>query len=555
MADAEAICRAILNIMTAPEQSTCFQTDSFGYFVQSGIQRVFNDLRDIVYVDWCPDALDTHLCIKMHNAQVNPPKRGQDHAYCHMQSFVSELQCDILMSIGDGSESKVMQTEIKNHVIGILPVMVGSKLAPDGPTHLPLKGHFIINGRDKVLVAQQRVINNHALLYRNTSASDCVQHICQVRSTICDDTRVPLIIFAKMNMRNHQPSPITVSVRFFRNEVPFMYKFLALGCCNINQIMKLIHTAVGNMQLHIDVDHLLLPSALDGPALMHSDDGTPSEQWTCQLVIHMCRFMQSKTLSPMRCTIEHVTANLLPHLHEHGLKAEYLEYMTALVLSSADGYAKQHTHRDSQINKRIEMPHVLLMHQLRACLLKQRNNFGQNVAKGRSDNRQTLWKCVHDWHADPQVQKLNDICDLLLSMIRTHNMTRQMMNAMVTGNWVTHASIAESMHYQNSCRTGVVQLLQKYNFTGSISHLRRINTPPEKLGRASKPWLLHPSTMGFLCPVETPEGSICGLLCSGALGATVCLDLSVEQKATALQHVKEELANLLCPLHSDTVAP
>ena len=33
------------------------------------------------------------------------------------------------------------------------------------------------------------------------------------------------------------------------------------------------------------------------------------------------------------------------------------------------------------------------------------------------------------------------------------------------------------------------------------------------------------------------------------------LDPSVEQKATALQHVKEVLADLLCPLHSDTVAP
>ena len=189
MADAEAICREILSILTAPEQWTCFQTDSFNYFVESVI--FFNDLRNIVYVDRRQDALGTGLCIKMHNAKVNPPKRGQEHAYCHMQSLVGELQCDIHMSIGDGSESDVMQTEIKNHVIGILPVMVGNKLAPDGPTHLPLKGHFIINGQDKVLVAQQRVINNHALLYKITSASDCVQHICEVRSTICDAMRVP----------------------------------------------------------------------------------------------------------------------------------------------------------------------------------------------------------------------------------------------------------------------------------------------------------------------------------------------------------------------------
>ena len=216
MADAEAICRGILNIMMAPEQWTCFQTDSSNYFVESVIQNVFNDLRNMVDVDRRQDALGTHLCIKMQNANVNPPKRGQEHVYFHMQSYVRELQCDISMSIGDRSGSNVMHTKIKNHVIGILPVMVRTKLAPDGAKHLPLKGHFIINGQDKVLVAQQRVINNHALLYKITSASDCVQHICEVRSTICDATHVLLILFVRMSMHNHQPSPITVSVPFLR---------------------------------------------------------------------------------------------------------------------------------------------------------------------------------------------------------------------------------------------------------------------------------------------------------------------------------------------------
>ena len=94
---------------------------------------------------------------------------------------------------------------------------------------------------------------------------------------------VPMVRPSSCNVKGGIPSsrrylPTYLPVPFLQNEVPLMYMFLALSCCTINQSMELIHTAVRNMQLHIDVDHLLLPSALDGPALMHSDDGTPSEQ-------------------------------------------------------------------------------------------------------------------------------------------------------------------------------------------------------------------------------------------------------------------------------------
>jgi DNA-directed RNA polymerase II subunit RPB2 len=42
--------------------------------------------------------------------------------------------------------------------------------------------------------------------------------------------------------------------------------------------------------------------------------------------------------------------------------------------------------------------------------------------------------------------------------------------------------------------------------------LRRINTPVEKSGKMVPPRKLAPSSWGFLCPVETPEGPTVGVV-------------------------------------------
>ena len=88
-------------------------------------------------------------------------------------------------------------------------------------------------------------------------------------------------------------------------------------------------------------------------------------------------------------------------------------------------------------------------------------------------------------------------------------------------NWTLQAtgSLYSSNGHQQ--RTGVVQLLSRYNVVTSLSHLRRVNTPLERVGKVSKPRNLHPSHYGFLCPVETPEGPSCGLIKNVALGVTV----------------------------------
>ncbi|NBO42147.1 MAG: hypothetical protein EBU92_11655, partial [Betaproteobacteria bacterium] len=46
----------------------------------------------------------------------------------------------------------------------------------------------------------------------------------------------------------------------------------------------------------------------------------------------------------------------------------------------------------------------------------------------------------------------------------------------------------------------------------SLSHLRRVSTPVDKSGKLVAPRKLHPSTWGYFCPAETPEGGSVGIV-------------------------------------------
>jgi len=61
-------------------------------------------------------------------------------------------------------------------------------------------------------------------------------------------------------------------------------------------------------------------------------------------------------------------------------------------------------------------------------------------------------------------------------------------------------------------RAGVSQVLNRYTFASTLSHLRRCNTPIGRDGKIAKPRQLHNTHWGMVCPAETPEGQACGLV-------------------------------------------
>jgi len=77
-----------------------------------------------------------------------------------------------------------------------------------------------------------------------------------------------------------------------------------------------------------------------------------------------------------------------------------------------------------------------------------------------------------------------------------------------------------------SSKAGVSQVLNRYTYASTLSHLRRCNTPLGREGKIAKPRQLHNTHWGMVCPAETPEGQACGLVKNLALMSCISVGSS-----------------------------
>lgn len=93
----------------------------------------------------------------------------------------------------------------------------------------------------------------------------------------------------------------------------------------------------------------------------------------------------------------------------------------------------------------------------------------------------------------------------LSAAVKNTTITQGLKYSLATGNW---GDQKKSM----SAKAGVSQVLNRYTFASTLSHLRRCNTPLGREGKIAKPRQLHNTHWGMVCPAETPEGQACGLV-------------------------------------------
>jgi len=89
-----------------------------------------------------------------------------------------------------------------------------------------------------------------------------------------------------------------------------------------------------------------------------------------------------------------------------------------------------------------------------------------------------------------------------------------------TGNWGAPKN--------NYLRSGVCQMiLNKNSVLSFLSCLRKLNIPIGKEGKNMKVRQIHPSSVFFVCPAETPEGQLVGLTLSLSMIATVSTGMHI----------------------------
>ena len=73
-------------------------------------------------------------------------------------------------------------------------------------------------------------------------------------------------------------------------------------------------------------------------------------------------------------------------------------------------------------------------------------------------------------------------------------------------------------------RSGISAVLTRLSYISALGSLTKIQSQFEKTRKVSGPRSLQPSQWGMLCPSDTPEGEVCGLVKNLALMTHITTD-------------------------------
>ena len=423
-----------------------------------------------------------------------------------------------------GEDGKPIPNKVKNFEnvnIGAIPIMVHSKscilrdldsikLSELGECPYDHGGYFIINGKEKVVLSQEKKVNN--ILYINKSNEDNIiiqGNIKSISNEGFQSSRTNLVSFIENKIKKKVGSEIitrveksfNVRILGFDVQVPLFILFRALGYITDKQILSLIIHDTDNKELKSKILELIIPSV------------KASEPIYTQKSAY--KFLSLNTKGKENFNVYDIlNNNLFPNYgSDNEAKCIYLGYIIRKLLLTHIGVYPE-TDRDSYINKRVDLPGSLLLELYRELWGKFKRNTSLKVDSEYKLNFESL----------PNM----DISDI----INEFNINKVFDNKVME---TITKSFGARFGTGVSSRQGIVQDLNRNVMLGTLSHIRRLSTPLPSGSKTIGPRKLHNSQWGFVCPTESPDGGNVGIINHLSIIARVTNNIYEEGVYNALQ--------------------
>jgi len=453
--------------------------DSYDEFVENGLQEIIDEIGEIsIEIEEQP------FKIKLGKIEIGSPRvtevDGSERKTYPMEARIRNLTyaAPLYLEMTQIISNREGETEIV--YIGDFPVLLKSKICPlsklseeelinIGEDPLDPGGYFIVNGSERVIVALEDLAPNKILLDIEQSGKN-INHKAKIFSTTVG-------FRARIEITMKNDGAIHVSMPGIPSDLPLIVMMKALGVEEDAKIVEMISSdPMIQNELETSFEKAVgIIGAKD--ALLFIGNRVAPGQIT-EYRMKRAEFVLDR--------------NFMPHLgrdtNDRLEKACFLAEIANMIISLKQG-RRVEDDKDHYGNKRLRLSGPLLTELFRIAF--------RNLTR---DLKYQLERIALKKHMGFSIS----------NAARPGIITERIQHSMATGNWVRG-------------RVGVTQLLDRTNFSSTLSHLRRLQSPLSRSQPNLEARDLHPTHWGRLCPNETPEGSNCGLVKNLALSSIISI--------------------------------
>mmetsp|Transcript_20952 Transcript_20952/g.45838 ORF Transcript_20952/g.45838 Transcript_20952/m.45838 type:complete len:1183 (-) Transcript_20952:1037-4585(-) len=497
------------------------QLDSFNEFVSNTMQEIIDETPEIIvkpesqHVPGMEQAMEdkeirilfgqiylSKPLVTEHDNETQSlfPKEARLRNLTYSAPMYVDLTKTEIIKKPDG-ESEEHTEKYEKVFLAKVPIMLRStfcslyeltdkELTELGECPYDSGGYFIINGSEKVLIAQERMANNHVYVFKKSQPSK-YSFVAEIRSVLENSTRNASAMSVKMLSRGFKTKGpgssaggvIRAQIPYIKSDIPILILFRALGFVADRDILEHIVYDFNDTEMMSG----LRPSIEEAQPVQ-------SQELALDYIGKRGAAVGATRAKRIEYAREILQKELLPHVglgeYTETKKAFFIGYMVhrlMLVVLKR----RNEDDRDHYANKRMDLGGPLLASLFRLLFRKL-----------TKDLRMYVQKCVD---AGKEVN--------VPYAVKTQTISRGLKYSLATGNWGQQGT--------QGIRAGVSQVLNRLAYASTLSHLRRVNSPIGREGKLAKPRQLHNSLWGMMCPAETPEGQACGLVKNLALMAYI----------------------------------
>ena len=449
-------------------------------------------------------------------------------------TYETHLFTDVLVRITN-DKGAVKDEVFKNIAIGGIPIMLHSDiclLKNNGSDILKLMGecpydtggYFIIDGKEKVIIAQENIVTNK--LFTNKLTEDpngfsykgiilCVAEKGSVKPSkiqffyvdtpiksegIYHDEKIKV----QYNNKKYNYGSILVSVPSFKEKIPLFILFRALGIESDKDICDAIFGDYGDELEREYFQNFIRPSIISSLYVHNEKEyGIYTQDDALNYLYNKVRY----------ATVEHVKSvimtDIFPNIEEIENKGKYLGYLVLQFIKTVIGTLPI-SDRDSYIYKRVDISGFKLTELFQESYIKLRDDIRIRL------DREYYYGSYKEKNEYDKIINNNNIYKIIDYLIITQTFAKSL-----KGRW---GQISNS-----DPELGIVQDLSRISYIGYLSHLRRVNIPIDRSIKITSPHRLHSQQWGMMCPFESPDGASIGYLKNMALLTKITAGINVEK--------------------------